>query len=178
MRILACLLFLAVTAVNAQTGAGKVFVQQLTSLEREFVPLAEAMPAEKFAFAPTGGEFKGVRTFGQQVSHTAAVLYAVAASIVNQKNPSELGTNENGPALDGKDAVVKYLKDAFAYTHKAMASITDQNVMEMVPSPFGRRQVARLSMANVALWHSFDHYGQMVVYARMNGIVPPASRPR
>lgn len=177
MRILYCLLFLAVTVVNAQTGAGKVFDRQLTGLEREFVPLAEAMPAEKFAFAPTGGEFKGVRTFGQQASHTAAVLYAVAAAIIKEKNPSEMGANENGPAaLEGKDAIVKYVKDAFAYAHKAMGSITDQNLMEMIPSAFSDQKAARLSMANIAIWHSFDHYGQMVVYARMNGIVPPASR--
>jgi len=71
--------------------------------------------------------------------------------------------------------VVKYLKDAFAYGHKAMQSITDKNATALIKSAFGDRQVPRLSMASIATWHSFDHYGQMVVYARMNGIVPPAS---
>ena len=146
-------------------------------LEREFVPLVEALPADKYDFAPTNGEFHGVRTFGQQVSHVAAVIYMVSASVLGEKNPSEPGKNENGPALlKTKDDILKYLKDAFTYGHKAMTSLTDRNLTEMVQSPFGSNQVPRVSMASVAVWHSFDHYGQMVVYARMNGITPPARR--
>ena len=135
------------------------------------------MPADKYNFAPTSGEFKGVRTFGQQASHVAAVIYMVSASVLGDKNPSEAGKGENGPAsLKTKDDVVKYLKDSIAYGHKAMASLTDRNLTEMVQSAFGDNKVPRVSMATVAVWHSFDHYGQMVVYARMKGIIPPASR--
>ena len=155
----------------------KIFDQQLTSLEREFVPLVEAMPAEKFSFAPTGGEFKGVRTFAQQASHVAYVNYAVAAAVLGEKNPSETDSSENGPAnLKTKEDVVKYVKDSFAYAHRAMATLTDANLTGLVQSAFGNNKTTRIYMANVTLWHSFDHYGQMVVYARMNGIVPPASR--
>jgi hypothetical protein len=71
---------------------------------------------------------------------------------------------------------VKYLKAAIAYTHKAMNSLTAANLTDMVKPPFGENKVSRVSMANLPVWHSFDHYGQMVVYARMNGIIPPASR--
>ncbi len=157
--------------------AGKVLDQQLTMLERELVPLAEAMPADQFGFAPTQGEFKGVRTFGQQVSHIAAVMYAVSAATLGEKNPTDMGQNENGPAsLKAKADVVKYLKDSFTYAHKAMGSLTKDNLTGMVPSAFGGDKTPRMSMANVALWHSFNHYGQMVVYARMNGVIPPASR--
>ena len=155
----------------------KIFDQQLTSLEREFVPLVEAMPAEKFSFAPTGGEFKGVRTFAQQASHVAYVNYAVAAAVLGEKNPSETDSSENGPAnLKTKEDVVKYVKDSFAYAHRAMATLTDANLTGLVQSAFGNNKTTRIYMANVTLWHSFDHYGQMVVYARMNGIIPPASR--
>ena len=92
----------------ASPPISKIFDQQLTNLEREFVPLAEAMPAEKYNFAPTNGEFKGVRTFGQQASHTAAVIYMVSAAVLGEKNPSEAGQNENGPAsLKSKDYIVK-----------------------------------------------------------------------
>ena len=179
----ACLLFAvcALTALGADPlppPVSKIFDQQLTTLEREFVPLAEAMPADKYNFAPTNGEFKSVRTFGQQVSHTAAVIYMVSAAVLGETNPSEPGSNENGPAsLKTRDDIVKYLKDAIAYGHKAMNSLTDRNLTEMVPSAFGSNKVPRVSMASVAVWHSFDHYGQMVVYVRMNGIIPPASRP-
>lgn len=167
----------AFTADPAAPPVSKILDQQLSMLEREFVPLAEAMPAEKYGFAPTQGAFQGVRTFGQQASHAAAVIYMVAASVLGEKNPSELGKNENGPAsLKTKEDVVKYVKDAFTYGHKAMATLTDRNVTGLVQSAFEDSKVSRLSMATVAVWHSFDHYGQMVVYARMNGIVPPASR--
>ena len=155
----------------------KVFDQQLTTVEKEFVSLVEAMPAEKFSFAPSGGEFNGVRTFAQQASHVAYVNYAVAAAVLEEKNPSESDASENGPAtLKTKDDVVKYVKESFAYTHKAMATLTDANLRDLVKSAFGNNKTTRIYMANVSLWHSFDHYGQMVVYARMNGIVPPASR--
>jgi hypothetical protein len=173
-------LLLAAAVLPGQTAAlpaGKVLDQQLTMLEKELVPLAEAMPAEKYGFAPTGGEFEDARTFGQQVSHIAAVIYAVSAATLVEKNPTDMGPKENGPAsLSGKAEIVAYLKDSIAYAHKAMAAVTDKNLMELVPSAFGSGKAPRLSMASVAIWHSFDHYGQMAVYARMNGIVPPASR--
>ena len=164
-------------AEPTQAVMSKVMDGELKSIESELVPLVEAMPADKLDYAPTQGEFKGVRTFRQQATHVAAVLYMVSASVLGEANPSEAGENENGPAsIRTKEDVVKYLKDAFAYGHKAMNSITDRNATEMVKSAFGGRQVPRVQMASVATWHSFDHYGQMVVYARMNGIVPPASR--
>lgn len=170
---------LACAADAPQAGMGKVLDGQVRMAEREIVSLAEAMPAHKYNFHPTGGEFKNVRTFSQQMSHIAAVLYAVSAGALGEKNPSEIGQDENGPAsLNGKDAVVKYLKDAFAYAHKAAAAVTTSNAMDMLPSPFGNDKTSRIDLVTTIAWHSFDHYGQAVVYARMNGIVPPASRPR
>jgi len=170
----------AVTAFGADpstASVSKIFDGQLSMIEHEVVPLAEAMPADKYSFAPTHGEFKGVRTFGQQVGHIAAVMYAVSSAALGEKNPSENGEGENGPAnLKTKDDYVNYLKAAVAYSHKAMQSLTSQNLTGMVKSAFGNEQVPRVSMATVAVWHTFDHYGQMVVYARMNGIIPPASR--
>ena len=164
-------------AEPTQSVLAKVADGDLKAIESELVPLVEAMPADKFDFAPTQGEFKGVRTFRQQATHVAAVLYVISASVLGEANPSQMGDNENGPAsLKSKDDVVKYVKDAFAYGHKAMNSITDKSATEMIKSAFGTRQVPRMSMATLATWHSFDHYGQMVEYVRMNGIVPPASR--
>ena len=172
--------FCSVSVFAADAAAptvNKSFDRDLSNIERDLVPLAEAMPAGKYNFAPSQGEFKGVRTFGEQMKHVAAVIYMVSASVLGEANPSEAGENENGPAsIKSKDDVVEYLKHAFAYAHKAMSSITDKNATELIKSAFGDRQVPRITMASVATWHSFDHYGQMVIYARMNGIVPPASR--
>ena len=156
---------------------GSVLDQNIKIAENEVVPLAEAMPADKYGFAPTGAEFKKVRTFAQQMRHIAATNYEFAAPVLGEKNPTEVGNNENGPdSLETKDAIVKYLKDSFAYAHKAAAAITAANAMEMVPSPFGKGTIPRMALLSFVPWHTFDHYGQSVVYARMCGIVPPASR--
>ena len=156
---------------------GKVLDNELTQLEQDLVPLADAMPADKYDFAPTDGEFKGVRTFAQQISHTAINIYSASAAILEEKLPPELGSGEYGPAtLETKADLVAYLKGAFAYAHKAMTKLTAANLTDDVQAWWGK--APRLFMADVALWHSYDHYGQLVVYLRMNGIIPPASRPK
>jgi hypothetical protein len=148
----------------------------LQGVEGEFVPAAEAMPEDKFNFAPTGGEFTKVRTFAQQIKHVAAVNYMLGAAIQGEKSPVELGS-ENGPdSLKSKAEIVKFLKDSYAYLHKAVETITAANVVGEVESPFGGPKLTRLTVASIGVAHSFDHYGQMAVYLRMNGIIPPASR--
>ena len=145
-------------------------------VEGEFLPAADAMPEDKYSFAPTNGEFKGVRTFAQQVKHVSAVNYMIGATILEQKPPVELG-GENGPdSISSKADIMKFAKDSFAYLHKALASINEKNQTDQVKNPFGAGTVTRLGIATVALTHPFNHYGQMVEYLRMNGIIPPASR--
>jgi uncharacterized damage-inducible protein DinB len=150
----------------------------IRTIESEMVPLIEAMPADKMNFAPTQGEFKGVRTFGQQAKHVAAVLYMVGAAAKGEPIPVDVGPNEDGPAsVTTKEQIVKYVKDAFAYVRGAAQTLTAENETQMMKSPFGQGQMPKSAIVQIAGWHSFDHYGQMVVYARMNGIVPPASQP-
>jgi hypothetical protein len=175
--LLGSTLFAAAGAQAAEPPTiAKIFDSQLTALESEFVPLADAMPAGKYDFAPSGGEFKGVRTFAQQVKHVAAVIYMVAAAAQQEKPPVELG-GESGPdSMTSKEQILTFLKGSFAYAHKAMGALTATNLQDMVKSPFGTGEMSRVGAASIAVWHSFDHYGQMAVYARMNGIVPPASR--
>src|SRR5271166_6070081 len=153
-----------------------VFDRNLTNVEKEVVSAAEAMPDDKFNFAPTQGEFKGVRTFALQVKHIAVANYGLGSAILGEKPPMDL-KGENGPDnITSKADVVKFLKDSFTYAHKAANSIDENNVLGMVPSPFGPNKVTRLGLAIGMISHPFDHYGQMVEYLRMNGIVPPASR--
>lgn len=175
------LLFASSLALFAQPPTNpiaKIYDGDLSTIESELVPLVEAMPEAKFGFAPTSGEFKGARTFAQQATHIASVNYACAAAMLGEKNPVDMGQSENGPAtLKTKAEIVKYVKDSFAYAHKAMAKLSEKALTEPITSAFNAKQkVPRASMASVPVWHSFDHYGQMVIYARMNGIVPPASR--
>ena len=133
-------------AADAPPSVSRTFDQQLKMIESELVPLAEAMPADKYTFAPTHGEFKTVRTFGQQASHIAAVIYLCAASVLGEPVPKEAGEGENGPAtLQTKDDIVRYLKASIVYGHKAMNSVTEKNLMQPIKSPFGEGQVPRLS---------------------------------
>jgi hypothetical protein len=153
-----------------------VYDHTLSGVEKEVVSGAEAMPEDKFNFAPTQGEFKGVRTFAQQVKHIAAVNYILGSAILSEKPPVALG-GENGPDnITSKADIVKFLQDSFAYLHKALATLDENNLLGQVQSPFGSNKVTRLGLTNIALAHPFDHYGQMVEYLRMNNIVPPASR--
>ena len=148
----------------------------IKTIENDFVPAAEAMPEDKYDFAPTGGDFRSVRTFAQQVKHVAAINYLVGAAILGEKPPVDTNEEKGPDSMKSKADIVKFLKDSFVYAHKAVASINDANLLEPIASPFGKEKTTRLFLGNVFAWHGFDHYGQMVVYLRMNGIVPPASR--
>ena len=167
-------------AHQAKTGEPRtireVLEQSAKNLEQEFVSAAAAMPEEKYLFRPTAGEFKGVRTFAAQVKHTAAVNYDFAAAILGEKPPVDTN-HEEGPAeLKSKAEILKFLNDSFAYLDRALATLDEKNLVEPITSPFGEGAVTRLGMAVSALAHPMDHYGQMVEYLRMNGIVPPSSR--
>ena len=176
--VLACgvaLLAGAALAADANIVA-KTYDSAIKSAESDVVALAEAMPADKYNFAPKNGSFDGVRTFAEQVKHLAAVVYLVSAASLGEKPPVDTN-GEKGPAsAAAKEQIVQFLKGSFAYAHKAANALTAANEMEQVQSPFGKEKVTRAGILDVAAWHSFDHYGQMVVYARMNGVVPPASR--
>lgn len=178
-----CLLMLTVVGIAQDKNAKaehrtvtQVLDATVSNLEHEFVPAAEAMPEDKFGFVPTIGEFKGARTYGEQIKHVAAVNYIFGAAILSEKIPVDVG-EESGPrTLKTKNEIMKYLKDSFDYVHKSVKTVNDKNLVELLKSPFGEGKVTRLGLATSVSAHGFDHYGQMVEYLRMNGIVPPASR--
>jgi uncharacterized damage-inducible protein DinB len=154
---------------------------QLSIVEREFVSAAEAMPEDKYSFAPTNGEFKGVRTFAQQVKHVATVNDRFFGGILGQPSPAAANQleAENGPdSIQTKAQILQYLRDSFVLGHKAVATIDARNAftpLKTSPTPFLKTSAA---VGFFACAHAMDHYGQMVEYLRMNGIVPPASRQR
>src|SRR5437588_4867370 len=171
---------------NAQAQADKVPVgtvveNQLNILEREFVGAAEAMPEDKYNFTPAslnipGSDYKGVRTFAEEVKHVATINYEFFSAALGEKSTVDT-SNENGPAsITSKADIVKFLKDSFTLGHRAAKSLTEQNFEERVA--IGKGKSTRLFLNTFAVAHAFDHYGQMVEYLRMNGIIPPASRPQ
>ena len=153
-----------------------VLDRRLSAVEKQFVDLADAMPEDKYSFAPTSGEFKGVRNFGEQVKHVAASNYLYAAAMLGEKPPVDT-SGENGPdAIKTKADIMKYLRDSFTYAHGATKATDDKNLVAPIKAPFGSGTTTRLAIVVGTIGHCFDHYGQLVEYLRMNGIIPPASR--
>ena len=147
-----------------------VYGQLVKMLSSEVISAAEAMPADKYDFAPTAGKFDGVRTFGGQVQHLAEANYMFFSGFGLSGAPDDAKLK----SLKSKDELVQALKDSFAFAQKGVDTMTAQNAFESVGS--GRMKMTRAGAAAFCLAHSMDHYGQMVVYLRMNGIVPPASQ--
>jgi uncharacterized damage-inducible protein DinB len=160
----------AETAAGEVQSPSEVYGGMLKRLSEQVVGAAEAMPAEKYDFAPTAGKFDGVRTFGAQVQHLAEANYFFFSGFGLSGAPDDAKLK----ALKSKDELVQALKDSYAFAQKGMDSMTAQNAFVTVGS--GKMQMTRAGWASICLFHSMDHYGQMVEYLRMNGIVPPASQ--
>jgi lysophospholipase L1-like esterase len=151
--------------------------RQISTIEKQVVEAAEAMPEDRFNFSPEslnipGSDYKGVRTFALQVKHIAASNYFLWSVLTGDTIPEDFKGGNGPEALKTKAEILKFLKDSFALGHRAAATLTAENMLQAVSNGTS----SRLTRATFAVSHAFDHYGQMVEYLRMNGIVPPASR--
>ena len=152
--------------------------RDISAVEKQIVDVAEAMPEDKFNFSPEGlnipgSDYKGVRSFAVQLKHVATSNYYIWWRLTGERLPEGLGDDGNGPAnVKTKAEIIKFLKDSFALGHRAAATLTTENMLQ---TPQGSKST-RLRLAEFGISHANDHYGQMVEYLRMNGIVPPASR--
>jgi hypothetical protein len=156
-------------AVGTPVSPAEVYGKLLSGMEQEFVSAAEAMPEDKYDFAPpaTAGDFKGVRSFGSQVSHVAEAN----AYFFHDPSKPQVDNRDAYAKLKTKAEIVKALKDSFVEAHAYIDGITPENAF--VTTSNG----TRAGMATFGIAHMMDHYGQMVEYLRMNSIIPPASRP-
>jgi DinB family protein len=134
--------------------------ERFTMVERQFIALADAMPAEKYNFKPTGGACANFGFFNQ---------------IEKKEPPARCGTGGPSPAKT-KAELMAYLRESFTYAGNVLRTMTPANALEAAGGPYGGNST-RLGLATLAVWHASDHYGQLVVYLRMNRIVPPASQP-
>src|SRR5580704_10781536 len=183
-----CLLGVGSIAAVAQAGgaasgpaAGTIATpadaldSQLSLIEGEMMSAVKAMPADKFGFAPSAAifvpgqttEFATVRTFAQQATHVAEAnyfFYNIVSGLKPDVDPQAI------LKLTKKDDVVAALSGSFAFAHKAISTLTPANAFEVLkfeePGTW-----TRASLASFGVAHAFDHYGQMVEYLRMNGIV-------
>jgi len=173
-------LLAAASASRAQQPAptvASVLDREISNIEKQVLEVAEAMPEEKFNFSPEnlsipGSDFKGVRTFAGQLKHIAASNYYIWSPITGEKLRDDLNDGKGPDAMKGKAEIIAFLKESFALGHRAAASLTPENMLQ---TPANSKST-RLRLATFGVEHAFDHYGQMVEYLRMNGIVPPASR--
>jgi hypothetical protein len=145
--------------------------------ENNLLALAEAMPPEKYTFAPTKdlfvpgspAKFETVRTFAQQLTHVSGEPFRLFAPFGVAPDPSI--DVKSFDSLTSKDDIIKALKASFDYQNKVIASITPGNAF----TPVGPRNLSRVSALVAIMNDDGDHYGQMVAYLRMNGIIPPAT---
>ncbi|MGA7926482.1 MAG: DinB family protein [Candidatus Sulfotelmatobacter sp.] len=179
-RMFAALLLLSATSAIAQVAiptqprtVSQVVDFWVTNAEQLIVPAADAMPEAKYSFAPSNGEFSGVRTFAEQVKHLAAANYQLAAATLGEEPPAGTDDETAPDSVKSKAQVMDYLKGSFASLHRAAAALKESNMDDPILSKGNR---TRLLMLIDALVHSSNHYGQMVEYLRMNNMVPPASR--
>ncbi len=143
-------------------------------IEKSFVSAAEAMPADKWTFKPSGAAFETVRTFAEQVKHVACANEAFFNEVARKDPPPDC---ENGgpSAARTKEELIAYLRSSFEQGRKTIAELTPANALDYAGGRYGGDST-RLGLITLAVWHASDHYGQIVVYLRMNNIVPPASR--
>ena len=166
---------IAVPAQGVKVEPAKAVDTLIGILEAEMVPAAKAMPADKYSFAPSssaipGAKYDGVRTFAGEVKHVAQANYFFYGTASGMKPDVDVKAIAS---LTGKDEIVGALEKSFAFAHKAAAMLTTANAFEAVEVDGHQTRVTAQAFG---VAHGYDHYGQMVEYLRMNGIVPPASQ--
>ncbi len=144
--------------------------REISLVEKEVVEAAEAMPEDKFDFSPeklnvSGSDYKGVRTFGEQLKHIAASNYLIWSPITGEKPPDNVNDGKGPDNMKAKAEIMKYVKDSFAFGHKSVATLNSSNLVQPITSISGR-PTTRLFQATFAAAHCFDHYGQMIESAR------------
>ncbi len=177
--VLAGAVFAQAQASPAPASLASMVDREITSVEKLVTDAAEAMPDEKFNFTPEsltipGDNYKGVRSFAVEVKHIASSNYFLWSPVTGDAVPASVAASDgNGPAdMKSKAEILKFLKDSFALGHKAAATLTPENMLQ----PYAPGKGPRLDRVEFGVAHAYDHYGQIVEYLRMNGIVPPASR--
>ena len=150
-----------------------VALEMIVMVEQAITGVAEEMPDDKYEFVPTTGAFRGVRTFSRQVKHAAAVQHLVAATILGEKVTADMADERGPDTVRTKAEVLQYLKESFTALKRAAATLNQTNAFEAYKGPFGETANTRLGSITLAVSHSWNHYGQVVPYLRMNGLTPP-----
>jgi uncharacterized damage-inducible protein DinB len=171
--VYACAALMALSAAafaqepaNPLSGGEKGFYGMVSGA---LIAGAEKMPEENYSFKPT----PDVRSFGQLVGHAANAQYMFCSIAASEKNPMASNLEQT---MTSKADLVQALKDGVAYCNKVYGAMTDAQASQIVKM-FGR-DLAKLTVLTVNTAHADEHYGNMVTYLRLKGIVPPTSEPK
>jgi uncharacterized damage-inducible protein DinB len=136
--------------------------------KQDILKSTDKLPEDKYAFKPTAA----VRTYGQVLAHVADGQYEFCGAAAG--NHDDKGIEKTAKT---KAEIVAALKAAFAYCDAIYAGMTDTKAMELIPA-FGDAKITRLSMLDFNVSHTMEHYGNLVTYMRIQGVVPPSSEQR
>jgi uncharacterized damage-inducible protein DinB len=144
---------------------------QYATLKRNITGSVDKMPAEHFSFKPV----PEVMSYAEMLTHIVETQYGYCSTVKGATNP---GASLNFKVTD-KVAVGQLVKDSFAYCDDAFAAVTNENALEMLTrgSAPNQRQLARVNQLTQLIVHGNEHYGNLVTYMRIKGIVPPSSTP-
>ena len=160
------------------------FLRSMAFQEYQVRSAAEAMPEQLYTYRTAEWKFKNekpefgpaeMRTFGEQVKHVACANFAFAAELDGEKPPEACDKGGPDPAKTKRELLI-YLRNSFVAIRKSFTAMTAKNQFDPIEGPYAGPNT-RMGLAVVVIWHNADHYGQMIIYLRLNGIVPPASRP-
>jgi uncharacterized damage-inducible protein DinB len=138
--------------------------------KRNITESAEQMPEADYGFKPVDS----VRSFGAILAHVAGTSYVYCSAARGEKSP--FGEGDFEKTATTKEAIAKALADSNAYCDAAFDALTDASAGQLVQSPFGQAQIPRVSALLNNTGHLNEHYGNLVTYFRIKGMVPPSSR--
>jgi len=143
---------------------------QWNSAKRNLQQSSEMMPEGSYDYRPVDG----VRNFGEILAHVAGANYVFCAAAKGEKPP--FAEDHFEKTAKTRAAIVKATSDAIAYCDGAFTALTDASAGQSVQNPFGEGQMSRVAVLIGEIGHVDEHYGNLVTYFRINGIVPPSSR--
>lgn len=160
----------SVSTAAAQNPVSDSLRSSWAGTKRNIKESAEQMPEANYSFKPT----PDVRSFGEILAHVAGASYILCAAAKGEKSPFAEEAFEKTATT--KAAIVKVTNEAIAYCDGAYAAATDATLGQMVATPFGSGQVARANPFIGQIGHDNEHYGNLVTYFRIKGMVPPSSK--
>ncbi|HEX6463940.1 MAG TPA: DinB family protein [Vicinamibacterales bacterium] len=155
---------------TAQNPVSDALRAEWNSVKNYYVKSAQQMPDDNYAFKPT----PDVRSFGEIIAHVAGANYLICAGARGEKPPYAEDYFEKNAKT--KADIVKAATDSVAYCDGAFSNATDGNLADMINAPFGKKQQARAALLILNVDHVNEHYGNIVTYFRLKGMVPPSSQ--